>query len=226
MLDTITAVVDNLVLRLQRLEQLPFNPFSPDCQMFDHFAGDGTIDARWTSTFVLTGTVQIPNTTPTIARLASGATAGSMAQLDWGTNFSLVGLNKGMDCRTRFAVTTAIDNDDEIGVRLRSATPDNIDFGVIGSLSTAFYVARNTSGGGGTTASTVTTVPIDTAMHDFRVQTFPDRIRYFIDNNQVAEHTTALDTQPIRPSLRCFNGANAGSRTMDVDLFWIRESRS
>jgi len=224
MIDVILEAIQSLSQRLAKQESRPYNPYLPDAQMFDHFAGDGTIDARWTVTVAGSGAVTIPNATPTIARLNTGATASSAAQLDWGSNFSLVGLNKSLVVMARFAVTTAIDADDEIGIRLRSATPDNIDFGVIGSLSTAFYSARNTSGGGGTTASTVTTVAIDTAQHDWRVQTFPDRIRYFIDNVQVAEHTTALDTQPLRPSLRAFNGA-AGTRTMDADLIWIRESR-
>lgn len=226
MIDAILDAIQSLSQRLARQEARPYNPYFPDAQMFDHFAGDGTIDARWTVTVAGSGAVTIPNATPTVARLATGATVASAAQLDWGGNYSLVGLNKSLAVMARFAVTTAIDADDEIGIRLRSVTPDNIDFGVIGSLSTAFYSARNTSGGGGATASTVTTVAIDTAQHDWRVQTFPDRIRYFIDNAQVAEHLTALDTQPLRPSLRAFNGAGAGAaRTMDVDLIWIRESR-
>ena len=53
MLDTFLAVTQALQQRLQRLEQLPWNPYSPDAEMFDHFGGDGTLDARWSTT--LTG---------------------------------------------------------------------------------------------------------------------------------------------------------------------------
>lgn len=225
MIESILEAIQTLSQRIAVQESRPYNPYLPDAQMFDHFAGDGTIDARWTTTVTGSGSVTIPNATPTIARIATGATAGSAAQLDWGANYSLVGANKWLTIMTRFAITTAIDNDDEIGFRLRSATPDTIDLGVYGASSTAFFVARSTSGGGGTVVATVTTVPVDTSYHDWMIQMFPDRIRFYIDNVQVAEHTTGVTTSALRPSPRAYNGANGGSRTMDVDLVWVREAR-
>ena len=226
MLEWVAQAIDTLAQRLTRLESLPFNPYSPDAAFFDHFFGDGTIDPRWTLTLTGTGSVTIPNTTPTIARLATGATANSAAQLDTGANYQFVGLANAMECRARFAVTTAIDSDDEIGLRFRTPGGDTIDIGVFGASSTGFYVCRSTSGGGGSVETTATNTPIDTSYHDFAIVTMPDRIRFFIDNDWAGEHMTEITSGPYRPQLRAYNGAGVGAaRTMDVDLIWVREAR-
>lgn len=221
MLEWIQDAIGTLAQRIGKLEGRPWNPYSPDCQMFDHFAGDGTIDSRWTASLVLTGAVTIPNATPTIARLATGATANSTAQLDWGANYSLVGMDRYVDVVARFAVTTAIDADDIIFASLATGV-EFITIGVRGASSTGFYVCRTSPAGG---LNTITTVPIDTAQHLFRIQTFPDRVRFYIDSVFVAEHTTNLPTATaMQPRLVASNGANGGSRTMDCDFIWVREN--
>lgn len=222
MIDAILDAIQSLSQRLAKQEARPYNPYLPDAQFFDHFAGDGTIDARWTSTLVGSGTVTIPNATPTIARLDTGATLSSSARLSWGSNFSLVGMAKSLDVVARFAITTAVDADDELILQLFTGA-EVIDIGVRGAVSTAFYSCRTTTGG---PTTTTTTVPVDTAQHLFRAQTMPDRVRFYIDNALVAEHLTNLPTAaPLMPRLIALNGANGGTRTMDVDLIWIREGR-
>jgi hypothetical protein len=223
MLGAINEAIGALSQRLQRLETLPFNPYSPDCQMFDHFAGDGTIDVRWTTTLAGSGTISLPVATPTVARLSSGATISSTCLLNWGGRFALVGTSAAVDCRARFAVTTAVDADDSMQLRLQTAASDFMRIGVRGATSTAFFFAESSFGGSN---STTTTVPIDTDMHDFRIQTMPDRARYYIDNNLVAEHTANIPTAAVEPRFDLGNGANGGTRTMDIDLFWIRENVS
>lgn len=225
MLAALSDAVRALTARLQHLEAIPFNPYSPDAQFFDHFAGNGTLGARWTVALGGSGTATIPNTTPTVLRLASGATLGSSVVVDWAANFSLVGVNKAVEVRAHFKVTTAVDADDFAEVRLQSATPDIIKIGVIGPSSTAFFVCNSTAGGLATQTTTVTTVPIDTAMHEFRIQSMPDRVRFYIDDVLVAEHTTNFPTAPLQPKLVLLNGANGGTRVMDVDLIFVRENR-
>lgn len=228
--DIVAATQDavaRLSRRLQRLEALPYNPYSPDADMFDHFSGDGTLDARWTTTIVLTGTITLPNATPSYARLATGGTANSTAQIDWASRFPLVGMASSVDMRWRVRFPTAVDSNAHVGVLLRNAAASRqIELGVVGSTSTGFFVARTIASTG--TQATITTVPVDTAWHDWRSQTMPDRIRYYIDDEQVAEHTLTADslqTDPLAPVIRALNLGTAADRQMDVDLFWVRESR-
>lgn len=227
MIDQIQAAVAALSRRLRVLEALPYNPYTPDADMFDHFAGDGTIDPRWTSTLVLTGTVTLPNATPTYARISTGATAASEARLSWGTRYPLVGMAKAVDVRWRARYPTAMDANAHIGFLLVNATASRqIELGVVGSTSAAFFVAR-TIGSTGTTSS-ITAVAVDTAWHDWRIQTMPDRARFYVDDEQVAEHTLTADslqTDALAPHFRGLNIGTAADRQMDVDMFWIRENR-
>jgi predicted transcriptional regulator len=226
MLGAINEAIGALSQRLQRLEVLPWNQYSPDAEMFDHFAGDGTLDVRWATTFAGTGTATLPNATPTYVRLSTGATALSVARLDWAARYPLVGMASAVDMRWRARVTTAVDaNAFCEGVLMNSANTRAHTLGVVGSASAAFFAAR-TIGSTGTQA-TVSTVAVDTDWHDWRIQTMPDRARFYIDNDLVAEHTLTADTlqtDALAAWLRSHNNGTAADRQMDVDLVWIRES--
>ena len=222
MIDAILDAIQSLSQRLAKQEARPYNPYLPDAQMFDHFAGDGTIDARWTVTVAGSGAVTIPNATPTIARLATGATVSSAAQIDWGSNFSLVGANKYAEIVSRFALTAAPIATSVCTIGFVTAAGNFARIGCIGSGSTTNFVVQTQSGAATTT---VTTVAIDTSQHLFAVRMFPDRARFYIDNAQVAEHTTNIPTAAVAPRLSANNGATAAAQTMDVDFVWIRESR-
>lgn len=228
MINDIISAIQTLSQRLAIQEARPYNPYLADADMFDHFAGDGTIDARWTTTLTGTGTIQLPNATPSYVRIASGATGASTARLDWGARLPLVGMAKSCDLRWRARIPTAIDANASCNGFLAQSTAFTrfLALGVSGTNSTAFFTAR-TEGSTGTQA-TVTTVAVDTAWHDWRIQSMPDRTRFFIDNVQVAEHTLTADTlqtDPLMPIFRAINGATAADRQLDVDLFWVRESR-
>jgi hypothetical protein len=234
MLGAINEAIGALSQRLQRLEVLPWNQYSPDAQMFDHFAGDGTIDVRWTTTLNLSATISLPNSTPTYASFSSGATAASVAALTWGTRVPLVGMAAGVDMRWRARYPLAINANTASMNGFRGPTAfTQLCLGVLGSTSTAFFVARSIDPAAVTITTTTTTVAIDTAWHDWRIQTMPDRVRYYIDNVLVAEHINGDPVavilpvaQPLSPYLEVGNGATSADRQMDVDLVWIRESVS
>lgn len=232
MIEDIISAIQTLSQRLAIQEARPYNPYLSDAEMFDHFAGDGTIDARWTTTTTATGTVSLPATTPSLCRLSTG-TSNSQAILNWGTRQPMVGMAKGADMRWRGAFSTAI-SANTVGVHgFRGPTAfTQLAMGVLGASSTAFFVCRSIDPGVPTSTTTITTVAIDTAQHDWRVQTMPDRVRYFIDNVQVAEHINGspaaviLPTgQPLMPHLEMANGATAADQRFDVDLVWVRENR-
>lgn len=231
MLDAVMAAIGTIQQRLQRLEQLPFNPFSPDAEMWDHFAGDGTLDVRWTTTTVGTGTVSLPATTPSLARITTGATNSAQAIMNWGTRQPMVGMAKGADMRWRGAFTLAIDNVTTGVHGFRGPTAfTQLAMGVLGATSTTFFVCRSIDPVGPTTTTTTTTVAIDTAQHTWRVQTMPDRVRYFIDNVQVAEHIQGGAVvlplaQPLMPHFEMGNAATNADRRFDLDYFWVRENR-
>lgn len=233
MINDIIEAIQALSQRLAIQEARPYNPYLPDAEMFDHFAGDGTIDARWTTTTGVTGTVSLPATTPSICRLSTGATGVSQAVLNWSTRQPLVGMAKSVDMRWRGAFSTAISANTTGAHGLRGPTAfTQLAMGVLGATSTAFFVCRSIDPGVPTTTTTTTTVAIDTAQHDWRVQTMPDRVRYYIDNVLVAEHINGSPAavvlpvaQPVMPYFEMSNGATAADQRFDLDLAWIRESR-
>lgn len=222
MLEFIAPAIGELARRIGVLEALPWNPYSPDAEIFDHFAGDGTIDPRWTTTLAGSGTVSLPNTTPTLARLATGATLSSVAELGWSTRYPMVGANKGAEFVARAAITTTPIASCVMFVGFATSGGQYFRIGVIGSSTVDFFVAQSVSGG---SATTITPVPYDGNFHLFNIKTFPDRARYYIDNQFVAEHTTNITTSPVQPRLSANNGATATAQTMDVDFVWARESR-
>lgn len=223
MIDAILDAIQSLSQRLARQEARPYNPYLPDAEIFDHFAGDGTLDARWTATVAGSGAVTLPNATPTLCRLSTGATIGSTAEIGWSTRYAMVGANKFATAIARYAITSAVDNITVVNLRFITATGDVAQVGVRGVDSTTFFSCRTASGGVPTT--TVTTVPIDTDQHLFGVYMFPDRVRFYIDNALVAEHTTNIPTAAVQPRLTANNVTTGADRTMDADFIWVREAR-
>lgn len=223
MIEWVRSAVQLLSQRVSALEARPFNPYSPDAEMFDHFAGDGTIDARWTTTLAGSGTVSLPNTTPTIARLATGATVGSTAELGWGARYAMVGANKYAEAVARWAMTTTPVSTCVVNLRFITATGDVAQVGMRGADSVDYFSCRSTSGG--TPTTTITTVPYDDAYHLFAVRLFPDRVRFYIDNDLVAEHTTNVPTAAVQPRLTANNVGTGTAQTMDADFIWVREAR-
>lgn len=227
----IMNAVRGLSDRLRVLEAVGVPAVPSDAEMFDHFAGDGTIDPRWTTAVSGSATVSLPNATPSYARLASGATGSSVAVLDWGARRPLVGMAAGVDMRCRARFPTAVDANTGGGPGFRGPTAlTQLNVGVTGSVSTGFFVARSIDPGVPTLTNTITTVAIDTTWHEFRVQTFPDRVRYFIDNELVAEHVNGGAvvlplSQPLMPLFAASNGATAADRQFDIDWAWVRENR-
>ncbi len=215
-------IISTLAQRIARLEALPFNPYSPDAEIFDHFAGDGTLDSRWTTTLAGSGVVTLPNTTPTIARLSTGATGSSTAEIGWGSRYAMVGANKYAEAIARMAFTAAPHATSVCNLRFITAASDVAQIGVRGIDSTQFFSVRTTSGG--VPETTVTTVPIDTQQHLFEVRLLPDRARFFIDHDFVAEHTT-IPTAAVQPRVTANNAGTAADQTIDLDLIWIREAR-
>lgn len=223
MIEWVRQAVATLAGRVAALEARPFNPYSPDAEIFDHFAGDGTIDSRWTVTLAGSGTVSLPNTTPTIARLATGATVGSTAELGWGTRYAMVGANKYAEAVARWAMTTTPVSTCVVNLRFITATGDVAQVGMRGADSVDYFSCRSTSGG--TPTTTITSVPYDDDQHLFAVRLFPDRVRFYIDNDLVAEHTTNVPTAAVQPRLTVNNVGTGTAQTMDADFIWVREAR-
>ncbi len=224
----VNASIAQLATRIRRLEALPRGHIPADAVLFDHFAGDGTLDARWTTGGV-GGTVTLPNATPTYVRLSTGALANQSASMDWGARQALVGMAAAAWLRWRGRMTTAIDAATINLVQFRGPTAfTQLEIGILGSSSVAFFVARSIEPGGPTTTMTITTVPIDTAWHEFFIQTMPDRVRYWIDNALVAEHVSGVVALPLAialmPRAEVNNGATAADRQMDIDWIGVDEA--
>jgi hypothetical protein len=127
---------------------------------------------------------------------------------------------------TRTIVTTAIDAQALVQSVLISDALANpqIAFGVIGSLSTAFFSYLVTNGAGVTQASAVSTVPIDTAYHVFEtwVDSTATTMSLAIDGTVFATTaTTNVATTAVTPVLQVYNGTTAAARTMKADYIYL-----
>lgn len=125
---------------------------------------------------------------------------------------------------SRFSVTTAIDAQAGADLRWTATTPGapQIVLGVIGSLSTSFYSWLTQNNGGSITASGVTTVAIDTAMHVWEAYSDTTTISFAIDGT-VGATTLASNagTGPVVPAINVANGSTSAARTVDADYLWV-----
>jgi hypothetical protein len=127
----------------------------------------------------------------------------------------------------RFSITSAVDAQavcalDLIGQITGTPGAPQIIFGVIGSLSTAFFSFLVQDNGGAVNASGVTTVPVDTAMHVWEVWNDGTTITFMIDGVQVATAAASgAGTNPCAPSIFAGNGTTAAARTIDADYLYF-----
>lgn len=124
----------------------------------------------------------------------------------------------------RTKITTAMDSAAGAEFRLATAVFGNPQFlfGYTGSISTGFFSYLMTSGAGGTLATGVTTVALDTSYHVFEAYSDTTTVTLTIDGVIVA--TTASSNAPAgvcTPMINVYNGATAAARSNRADYLYL-----
>lgn len=165
-----------------------------------------------------------------VLQLDSSATASSRSTISAHgastTALALVGNQQTSKWyfRGRIQVATAIDAAASCGIwlSLHDFTNPYVFFGVLGSVSTGFFIGQVVNNAG-TTVNTVSAVAIDTAWHTFEAWNDGTTMSFAIDGAVVGtQPATNLGTLTGAPYAWASNGAAAASRKLKLDkLFYF-----
>lgn len=184
--------------------------------------------ASWWAT-ALTGRnaqVSIPNDVqPTLVRLSTGATANSVASLEWAGHANLGGMAQYVRSIARLRLPTwPYDAVGGANLFLTNDTSftDFLALGWSGPDDGSRFVARARTGG--TTTTVITEVAIDTEWHEYEIRTFPHSVWFFLDGEFLCEISTDIPASAaLEPCLRVFNGATAADRRFEADWIGVHE---
>jgi len=148
--------------------------------------------------------------------VSTGASASSAYQAlaGAGTGFFATPFRTGQpwSISARFAVTTAITAQTRAGVTAFDTTGGvtDLQLGVVGSVSTGFFVLNASAG-----SPIITTIPIDTSMHTFRAWRVGGATFVQIDGGTIFTGTADISTT-CGPAIQIGNGTDAVNRAMNV----------
>jgi len=151
-------------------------------------------------------------------RIRSGETSGDYATLtDALKNFKA---SYNITLKTGFKLDHTVDHMAYIG--FYDDSNNKIEF--VADTAAGYWVCRNSSGGVST--SYTSSKALDTAWHHFGIQISASSIKFFIDEDQIVEHTTNIPTSSMYFRAQIARSAGTAVRDCKIDYVDIIGGRS